>query len=191
MPIRSIGRRELEPDAHGLAFGHAGIVLGSFRESRAIAPAVFGALATGAPVITANTAAARELLRDGESALLVPPESPTELAAAITRLAGDGELRASIAAGGRRVFAERAARDVRGRQWREPDRGPAHVIVCGSRYAQSASVNTTAPRSSSYAVATSGHRTYQTIRYGRHSRSSTHASPRRARPRAAWTSSQQ
>jgi glycosyltransferase involved in cell wall biosynthesis len=118
VPIRTIGRRELDPDAHGLAFGHAGIVLGSFRESRAIAPAVFGALATGAPVITANTDATRELLRDGESALLVAPESPTELAAAIARLADDEELRTSIAAAGRRIFAERAARDVRGRQWR-------------------------------------------------------------------------
>lgn len=118
VPVRCIGRRELEGDDQGLAFARAGIVLGSFAESRAIAPAVFAALATGAPVITADTDAARELLRDGESALLVPPESPAAVAAAITRLAEDEELRSSIAAGGRSVYAERAARDVRGRQWR-------------------------------------------------------------------------
>jgi glycosyltransferase involved in cell wall biosynthesis len=70
-------------------------------------------------VITANTAAARELLRDGESALLVAPESPSELAAAIARLAGDEELRTSIATAGRRVYTESAACDVRGRQWRD------------------------------------------------------------------------
>jgi glycosyltransferase involved in cell wall biosynthesis len=118
VPVRQIGRRELEPDEQGLAFARAGMVLGSFRESRAIAPAVFAALATGVPVITADTAAARELLCHGESALLVPPESPTELARAIGLLAQDEMLRRSIAAAGRRVYTEHAARDVRGRTWR-------------------------------------------------------------------------
>ena len=64
----------------------AGIVLASFRESRAIPPVVFDALATGAPIITADTPAARELLRDGESALLVPPADSGALAAAVERL---------------------------------------------------------------------------------------------------------
>jgi glycosyltransferase involved in cell wall biosynthesis len=118
VPIRNLERQEVERDDLGLAFGHAGIVLGSFRESRGIAPAVFGALATGAPVVTADTEAARELLRDGESALLVRPEDPADLAAAIRRLAGDEQLRTSLAAAGRGVFDERAARQVRGRQWR-------------------------------------------------------------------------
>lgn len=118
VPVRSVGRRELEPYEHGLAFARAGMVLGSFRDSRAIAPAVFAGLAVGAPVITADTDAARELLRDGESALLVEPESPPALAAAIERLAQDEPLRAAIAGAGRRAYAERAARGVRGRQWR-------------------------------------------------------------------------
>ncbi|HEX6761852.1 MAG TPA: glycosyltransferase [Gaiellaceae bacterium] len=118
VPVRSIRRADLEPDDAGLAFGRAGIVLGSFRESRSIPAGVFGALATGAPVITADTPAARELLRDGVSALLVPPEDPRLLADAIRRLAGDETLRRSVAVAGRRVFAERAARKVRGRQWR-------------------------------------------------------------------------
>jgi glycosyltransferase involved in cell wall biosynthesis len=118
VPVRSIGRRELEPFERGLAFARAGIVLGSFRESRAIAPAVFAGLAIGAPVITANTDAARELLCDGESALLVAPEDPSALAAAIDRLARDEQLRNAIGAAGRRVYAEHAACSVRGRQWR-------------------------------------------------------------------------
>jgi glycosyltransferase involved in cell wall biosynthesis len=116
VPLRSIDR--LEPDALGLAFARAGIVLGSFHESRAIAQSVFAALATGAPVVTADTAAARELLRDGESALLVPPEDPAALAAAIGRLSGDEPLRTSLSVNGRRVYEERAACRVRGRQWR-------------------------------------------------------------------------
>ena len=93
-------------------------MLGSFRESRAIAPVVFEALATGAPVITAGTAAARELLTDGDSALLVEPGNPAALAAAVQRLAGDDELRTRIAARGREVFAARASRRVLGEQWR-------------------------------------------------------------------------
>ena len=117
VPVRTIERAGLDPEDAGLAFAHAGIVLGSFHESRSIPAAVFGAMATGVPVITADTVAAHELLRDGESALLVPPDDPPALAGAIARLAGDDDLRTSIADGGRRVFAERATREVRGRQW--------------------------------------------------------------------------
>ncbi|HEY7398990.1 MAG TPA: glycosyltransferase [Gaiellaceae bacterium] len=118
VPVRSIRRADLDPDDVGLAFARAGIVLGSFRESRSIPAGVFGALATGAPVITADTSAARELLEDGVTALLVPPEHPHALAKAITLLAGDDALRESVAEAGHRVFVERAAREVRGRQWR-------------------------------------------------------------------------
>jgi hypothetical protein len=118
VPLRVVQRGDVEHDDLGLVFAHAGVVLGSFHESRAIPPAAFAALATGAPVVTADTEAARELLVDGESALLVPPDDPPSLAAAIERLADDENLRTALAAGGQRVFAERAARGVRGRQWR-------------------------------------------------------------------------
>ena len=97
---------------------HAGIVLGSFRESRAIPPVVFEALATGAPVVTANTDAARELLTDGESALLVRPGDPVALAAALQTLVIDDSLRTRIAARGREVYVERASRRVLGERWR-------------------------------------------------------------------------
>ena len=93
-------------------------MLASFRESRAIPPVVFDALATGAPVITADTAAARELLHDGESALLVPPGDAEALADAIRQLAADEELRARIGEAGRKAFSERASRSVLGARWR-------------------------------------------------------------------------
>jgi len=80
---------------------------------------VFEALATGAPVITADTPAARELLDEGASALLVPPEDAEALAGALRRLAGNDELRASLAGQGRQVYAERASRRVLGARWRE------------------------------------------------------------------------
>ena len=48
-----------------------------------------------------------ELLRDGESALIVEPEAPSELAEAIVRTLTDGELRRRLAAGAARVATER------------------------------------------------------------------------------------
>lgn len=118
-PVRVADPGETAPDDRGIALAHAGIVLGSFHQSRAISPVVFEALATGAPVITADTDAARELLTDGESAVLIPPESPAALADAIGRLAADEPLRTRIAARGREVFRERASRGVLGERWRE------------------------------------------------------------------------
>ena len=85
----------------------------------AVQPGIFDALSTGAPVITADTEAARELLVDGESALLVPPDDPHALAAAVARLAADDELRVRIAAGGNRVFHERASRRALAARWAE------------------------------------------------------------------------
>jgi glycosyltransferase involved in cell wall biosynthesis len=119
LPVRIVEPGEIPTHDRGIAFAHAGIVLGSFRESRAIPPAVFEALATGAPLITADTPAARELLDDGESALLVPPGDAGALADALRRLSGDDELRATIAARGHRVYAERASRTVLGAAWRD------------------------------------------------------------------------
>ena len=109
----------VQPEDRALAVAHSGIVLGTFRDSRAIPAIVFEALATGAPVVTADTDAARELLADGDSALLVPPESPGALGEAIDRLAGDETLRTQIAARGQQVFRERASREVLGARWRD------------------------------------------------------------------------
>jgi Glycosyl transferases group 1 len=119
VPVRVVVPGEIAPDDLGIAVAHAGIVLASFRDSRAIPPPVFDALATGAPVITAGTEAARELLRDGESALLVPPNDPAALAEAIRLLAEDEGIRRAIAERGRALFLERASRPVLGRRWVE------------------------------------------------------------------------
>jgi hypothetical protein len=119
LPVRIAEPGEIADADRGIAFGHAGIVLGSFRETRAIPPAVFEALATGAPVITADTPAARELLDDGGSAVLVPPGDAAALAEALGRLAADEGLRRTIAARGRRVYEERASRRVLGERWRD------------------------------------------------------------------------
>ncbi|HWJ44238.1 MAG TPA: glycosyltransferase [Gaiellaceae bacterium] len=100
----------------------AGCALGIFgataKAGRVIPNKAFQALACGTPLITADTPAARELLRDGESALLVPPGDPAALAAAVRRLAGDHELAERIGASGRNAYERDAGEAVLGRRWR-------------------------------------------------------------------------
>jgi glycosyltransferase involved in cell wall biosynthesis len=101
----------------------AGCALGIFGTSakagRVIPNKAFQALACGAPVVTADTPAARELLVDGESALLVPAGDPEALADAVRRLAGDAELARRVATGGRVAYEQRASEAVLGPRWRE------------------------------------------------------------------------
>ena len=100
----------------------AGCALGVFgispKAARVIPNKAFQALACGAPLVTADTPAARELLADGESALLVPPGDPAALAAAVRRLAADRELALAIGAGGLAAYRERASEQVLGERWR-------------------------------------------------------------------------
>lgn len=66
---------------------------------------LFLALALGLPVVATRVGALPEVLDDGQSAILVEPESPAALAAAVGRTLGDPVLRATLAAGGRQVAA--------------------------------------------------------------------------------------
>jgi glycosyltransferase involved in cell wall biosynthesis len=59
---------------------------------------VVEALAVGTPVVATSVGGVPEVVRDGENGLLVPAGDPDALAAAIRRLATDGELRARLAA---------------------------------------------------------------------------------------------
>lgn len=95
-----------------------GIFGGSAKAARVIPNKAYQALACGTPLVTGDTPAARELLVDGESALLVPPGDPEALAAAVRRLAGDAALRARIAAGGLAAYRARASEEVLGSRWR-------------------------------------------------------------------------
>jgi glycosyltransferase involved in cell wall biosynthesis len=78
----------------------------------------FQALACGAPLVTADTPAARELLRDGESALLVPAGDAEALAAAVRRLRDDTALARRVAAGGLAAYRAQASEEVLGQRWR-------------------------------------------------------------------------
>ncbi len=85
----------------------------------------FQALACGTPLVTADTPAARELLRDGESALLVPPGDAGALAAALARLAAEPALAASLSAGGLAAYRAQASEARARRALARPDREPA------------------------------------------------------------------
>jgi glycosyltransferase involved in cell wall biosynthesis len=100
----------------------AGCTLGIFGASakaqRVIPNKAFQAIACAAPLITADTPGARELLVDGESALLVPPGDADALARAVRRLAADSELSGRIGAGGRAAYQREASEAVLGARWR-------------------------------------------------------------------------
>jgi glycosyltransferase involved in cell wall biosynthesis len=95
-----------------------GIFSASDKASRVIPNKVFQALACGAPVVTGDTVAARELLVDGENALLVPPEDPEALANAVKRLMDDRRLAQRLGAAGQETFQARAGERVLGERWR-------------------------------------------------------------------------
>jgi glycosyltransferase involved in cell wall biosynthesis len=103
-----------ELHAAGAALGIFG---GSEKAARVIPNKVFQALACATPLVTADTPAARELLVDGESALLVPPDDAQALAEALRRLASDDALRAHVAAGGLAAYRRQASEEVLGRRW--------------------------------------------------------------------------
>ncbi len=89
-----------------------GIFATSAKAARVIPNKVFQALACGTPVVTADTPAARELLRDGESALLVPAGDPRALADAIRRVTP------AIGEGGLAAYRAHASEAVLGARWR-------------------------------------------------------------------------
>ena len=90
----------------------------SAKASRVIPNKAFQALACGTPLVTADTPAARELLTDGEDALLVPAGDASALADALLRLTNDDELAARIGAAGRATYERHASEAVLGARWR-------------------------------------------------------------------------
>jgi glycosyltransferase involved in cell wall biosynthesis len=101
----------------------AGCALGVFgtsdKAARVIPNKAFQALACGAPLVTADTPAARELLTDGVDAVLVRPGDPEALAGAVRRLRDDATFAERTAAAGLATYRRRASEDALGRRWRE------------------------------------------------------------------------
>ena len=89
------------------------------KAQRVIPNKAFQAIACGTPLVTADTPAARELLVDGESALLVPAGDARALADALRRLTAHAELGQRLSRGGRAAYEARASEAVLGVRWRE------------------------------------------------------------------------
>ena len=71
---------------------------------------VLDAMMLGVPVVAADVGSVAEAVADGDTGLLVPPQDPDALAAAVERLLGDAGLRTRLAAGARkRALAEFSA----------------------------------------------------------------------------------
>jgi glycosyltransferase involved in cell wall biosynthesis len=65
------------------------------------------AMLAGVPVVATAVGSVPEAVRDGETGLLVPPEDPHALAAALRRVLEDGELRRRLVEAGRALAEER------------------------------------------------------------------------------------
>jgi glycosyltransferase involved in cell wall biosynthesis len=115
--VRWVDYERLPDELHA-----AGCALGVFGRSdkagRVIPNKAFQALACGTPLVTADTPAARELLVDGVSALLVPPGDGAALAGAVRRLAADAALARRLSDGGLQTYRDRASEPVLGARWR-------------------------------------------------------------------------
>lgn len=83
---------------------HIGVLPSFYREG--VPKSLLEAAACGRPIVTTDTPGCREIVRDGENGILVPPRDSAALADAIERLAGDPELRARMGARGRKMVEE-------------------------------------------------------------------------------------
>jgi glycosyltransferase involved in cell wall biosynthesis len=68
----------------------------STRTPEPYATSVVQAMMAEAPVVATATGGTPELVRDGDTGLVVPPDAPHEMAMAILRLAGDASLRRRV-----------------------------------------------------------------------------------------------
>jgi glycosyltransferase involved in cell wall biosynthesis len=106
----------VEYERLGEEIAAAGICLGVFggseKAARVVPNKVYHAMSVGRPVITADTPAAREVLEDGRTALLVPADDASALAAAMRRLDEDAGLRARLGEAARERFLEVAGERV-------------------------------------------------------------------------------
>ncbi|MDX1486092.1 MAG: glycosyltransferase family 4 protein [Alphaproteobacteria bacterium] len=89
---------------------HIALLPSYYREG--VPQALLEAAACGRPLIAADGPGLRDIVRDGETGILVPPRDPAALADAIERLAGDAALRQRMGAAGRRLAETRFGADA-------------------------------------------------------------------------------
>lgn len=104
---------------------HDALLFPSYYEGEGLPGVVVEALQCGVPVIATRWRALPELVHDQQCGLLVPPKSPSALAAAMTRLAHDDALYAELCIGA----AERG-RELEASSWQQRLEGWL-LEVCG------------------------------------------------------------
>jgi glycosyltransferase involved in cell wall biosynthesis len=98
------------------AFAAMDVVVCASTRGEGLTGSVREALAMARPVVSTDVAGNRELVRDGESGLLVPPGKPVALAAAIATLLGDRERARRLGDAGRALVLELCSDEARARQ---------------------------------------------------------------------------
>jgi len=82
-------------------------VMASVPRSEGMPTAILEAMACGKPVVATDVGAVRELVEDGVTGRVVEPESADAIAAAVSELLRDPQIRSAMGAEGRRVAVER------------------------------------------------------------------------------------
>lgn len=112
-PAGLVWERWVPYERLGDEVGAAAICLGVFgtsdKAARVVPNKVWQAMAAGRPIVTADTPAAREVLEDGVSALLVAPGDAGMLAGALARLGADPDLRRRLGDAAHEAFLRRGA----------------------------------------------------------------------------------
>jgi glycosyltransferase involved in cell wall biosynthesis len=94
-----------------MALRHATVaVFPSYAEAFAFAP--LESMAQGCPTVYSTRGSGTELIRDGQDGILVDPDRPAEIAAAILRLLRDPALARRMGAAGRARVAQEFSLDV-------------------------------------------------------------------------------
>jgi glycosyltransferase involved in cell wall biosynthesis len=81
----------------------------SHREAQGLS--LLEAMAAGIPVIASRVGGIPEIVREGESGLLVAPKAPQDIAEAVLRLVGDSSLRDRLRDGGLAVISDGYSRE--------------------------------------------------------------------------------
>jgi len=80
--------------------------------SEGFSNAIVEAMAASLPVVATNVGGNAEAVTDGISGLIVPPDDPTALAAAITRLLSDTDKAREMGAAGKKLASEKFTTDA-------------------------------------------------------------------------------